>query len=437
MTTVHLGKVAHLLGNPIVSAGSLELIEAGALFVDDQGIIQAVGRQAELLSGLASDVTVIDHGDSWLIPGLVDGHLHFPQYFAMAAANHGLLSWLRESVFPAEARFQDLAFARQVAEQLVQSLLRGGVTTASIFGSQFPGATRALFEAARARGLRMIAGMTLMDQGGPQTVLQQPSEAFDHCQALIEEFQDHPRLGYAIQPRFALACSAKMLTVCGNLARDNPNCYIQTHVNESQEEIAAVSRAYPDAPTYLDVYDRHGLLGSRTLLIHNIHVQSSELERIAEAGAAVCHCPSSNLFLGSGLFPLGRHVSHSIPLALGTDIGAGLNLSVWEEAADAYKIQQLQHFQLDESQLLYWLTLGGAKALGLDQKTGNFEPGKSADFIVVSPRGDPYLHARLDFCENLSSQLFVLLQLAKRQHFVATYVQGAEVDFGKAGDNGR
>ncbi len=419
-----MGTIAHLRGNPFRQSNCLEIIEDGALWVGGDGRILAVGNRRDLLPVIGSDTTVHSHDGAWLLPGLVDAHLHFPQYYAVAAANQGLLSWLQETVFPLELQFKDFDFSQQVANQLVSHLLRGGVATAAVFGSQFPEATLALFESAKRQGLRMICGLTLMDRGGPEALLLTPAKAEEISQRFIDYCRDEPQLHYALLPRFALSCSPAMLAMCGRLLRDNPDCYLQTHINESPDEIAAVGKLYPKSKHYLDVYDHHDLLGPNTLLVHNIHAREDELRRIAETGGAVCHCPSSNLFLGSGLFPFKRHLDADIPVALGTDIGAGLHFSVWEETAEAYKIQQLRQYRLAPDQLLYLATLGGARALGLEDETGNFEVGKSADFFILQPEKSDYLTQRLNRCPDLASQLFVLMQLANFCCIVGTYVRG-------------
>ncbi len=424
MNQLHTGTIAHLRGNPFKQSNCLEIIEDGGIWIDGAGRILAVGDRRELLHKIDLETAIYSHDGAWLLPGLVDAHLHFPQYYAVAAANKGLLSWLNETIFPAEMEFQDAGFAQKAANQLISHLIRGGVTTAAVFGSQFPEATMALFESAKQQGLRLISGLTLMDQGGPEALRLSPEEAEELSQRFIDYCRDEPLLHYALMPRFALSCSPVMLAMCGEILKANPDCYLQTHINESQEEIAAVKQLFPNAKYYLDVYDHFDLLGSKTLLIHNIHAGDEELQRIAEAGDAVCHCPSSNLFLGSGLFPLERHLAYEIPLALGTDIGAGLHFTVWQETQDAYKIQQLQQCRLSPEQLLYLITLGGAQALGLAHETGNFEKGKSADFFVLQPQKNGYLTERLKRCPDLPSQLFVLMQLTGEALVSERYIGG-------------
>lgn len=421
--TLHTGTLAHLRGDPWAESDALEIIPGGALAVDGAGCIAAYGESAGLRTAFP-DAAIADHGSAWLIPGLIDAHLHFPQFYATAAPGRNLLDWLEHAIFPAEAACADAHGAAAMAERFVARLLACGTTTAAVFGSQFYPANVALFEAADRAGLHLIAGMTLMDRGGPAVLLQTPEQAIDHMERLAALCAGKPRLCHAVTPRFAPSCSPAMLAVCGEFLRDHPDSYLQTHINESPGEIEAARAAFPGCRHYLDVYDRHGLIGPRSLLAHSIHSSPDELARMAEAGCAVCHCPTSNLYLGSGLFPLRHHLDHGIPVAVGTDIGAGTHCSVWRELAEVYKVQQMQGLSLDAAQLLYLATLGAARALAVDGGTGNFAPGKSADFCVLDPEHDDYLPARLDRCDGAEARLFCLLQLADERHVSCTYVQG-------------
>ncbi len=423
MTTVFLGTLAHLLDDPFQHSGVLEVVECGAIGVGTDGRIVASGERSKVCSRLPPDTTVVDYGDAWLVPGLIDTHLHFPQYYAMAAANRGLLPWLEQTVFPEELAFVEQEYAGQVADVLVRRLLNAGVTTAVVYGSQFPGATNALFDSAKHYGLRLFAGVTLMDRGGPEPLLTDSDTAWRLCEDLYVSCRGEQDLHFVLTPRFALSCSPDLLEMCGEFRRRYPDVYVQTHINENREEIDQVAQAFPEAQYYLDVYDQYGLLGPRTLLAHDLYPQGAELRRMAESGCTVCHCPSSNLFLGSGLFPLRRHLQHGIPVTLGTDIGAGLHFSVWNELSETYKIQRLQGVSLNAAQLLYLVTLGAARSLGIEMWTGNFKSGTMADFWVLDPMRDPYLQKRLEHCESDESRLFTLIQLAKH-HCRATYRQG-------------
>ncbi|CAL1240279.1 guanine deaminase [Candidatus Methylocalor cossyra] len=421
--TLHCGTLAHLRRDPFLFEDALEIIPAGALAVDPAGRIAAVDRCAPLRSRFP-DAALVDHGEDWLVPGLVDGHLHFPQFYATAAPGDGLLDWLERSVFPAEAEFRDPGYAASAAERFVARLLAAGTTTALVFGASHYPATEALFQAARRAGLRLIAGLTLMDQNAPPSLLNDLDQARRGMERLIALCTGEPRLRYAVTPRYPLSCSRALLELCGAVLATRPECYLQTHINETQGEIEAVRGAFPGFRHYLEVYDRFGLLGPRTVLAHSIHSSDAELDRMAATGCAVVHCPTSNLYLGSGLFPLRRHLERGVGVAIGTDIGAGTQFSLWRELAEAFKVQALQALRLSVAQLLYLGTLGGARALRLDGEIGNFAPGKSADFVILSAGQEGYLAERLRRCESLEQQLFCLLHLAGEAQVRATYSAG-------------
>lgn len=421
--TIHTGTIAHVRGDPFGTEDALEIIERGALAIDPAGRIGLLGERNAVF-GAFPDSEIIDHGNAWLIPGLIDAHLHFPQFYATAGRGNGLLDWLENTVYPAEASFADELFARAAAEQFVRHLLACGTTTAMVFGSQFYDANLALFEAAARSGIRLIGGMTLMDRNAPPILLRTAEQSLDQVEKLIGLCRTTPRLHYAITPRFALSCSPALLEMCGALLKCHPETYLQTHINETRTETAAVRAAFPRSRHYLDVYDGFGLITERTMLAHSIYTTDAELDRMAEAACTVCHCPTSNAYLGSGLFPLQKHLIRGIRVAMGTDIGAGTQFSVWRELSQAYKVQQLRDCRLDACHLLYLATLSGAKALGLEHEAGSFEPGKSADFFVLDYEEDSYLAARLGRCENATDQLFCLLHLADERHVGSTYVHG-------------
>jgi guanine deaminase len=428
-TTVYLGTLAHVTANPFYTDKALEIIQKGALWVDEQGRIIEYGECDKILAkeGLA---TIKDYSSAWLIPGLVDGHIHFPQYYATAAYGGQLLDWLVQSILPAETAYADATFAQAAAQQFVAHLLACGTTTALVFGSQFFDANLALFEAAKAAGLRLIAGPTLMDiaaPGIPSAFLTTTRQAQDDAESLLAYCCNEPLLHYAITPRYALSCSPEMMAFCADLLQRYPEAYLQTHINENHGEIAAVLGHFSACADYLAVYEQFGLITPRTMLAHSIHTTEAELQRIAQSDCAVCHCPASNLYLGSGLFPLHQHLQHGIRVAVGTDIGAGPRFSIWRNLADAYNIQQLQGMTLDAAALLYLGTLAGAEALNLQQETGNFAPGKSADFWLLNASEAGYLSQRLEHCDDLAAQLFCLLHLATEQQVTATFVQGRQV----------
>ncbi|MDJ0841204.1 MAG: guanine deaminase [Acidobacteriota bacterium] len=426
MTTIHLGHLAHMKDNPFETGNPPEIVTQGALAVADDGTIQNAGPAEDILNTYPKAVRC-DHGDAWLIPGLVDGHIHFPQFDVTAARGEQLLDWLEGSIFPAEARFQSQEFAEGAARAFTQKLLSCGTTCALVFGSQFPGATQALFRAARSNGPRLIAGMTLMDRGAPEVLFTPADVTYRQNEKLIREVAAEPLLDYAVTPRFALSCSEALLEVCAALVKAYPDCRIQTHINENHDEIAATRATFPKQEHYLDVYARFGLVGPRTVLAHNIHPCDDQLDRMAELSCAVCHCPASNMYLGSGLFPLRSHIERNIPVLVGSDIGAGRNFCILEELAAAFQVSQLQRLRLNVARLLYLGTLAGARALHLDNRIGNFKPGKDADFVVLHPGDDPYLTRRWAACDSPEEQLFVTIMMGRETHIRQTWLQGRRV----------
>lgn len=424
-STVFSGNLAHLLGDPFERGTQLEVIRPGSLLVDAEGKILACGPRDEVMAQ-APGAENVDFGPAWLLPGLIDGHIHFPQTFATASSSGQLLQWLESSIFPEEMRLADAAYAARVARVFVDQMLASGTTMAGIFGSQFFNANRLLLDELGRRGMRAIVGSTLMDQNGPKALCLNPDAAEQAVEDLIDACGAFQDISCAITPRFALSCSAELLARCGALSARHPQCFVQTHINENPKEVAAVHAAFPQATSYLDVYDSVGLVGPKTIMAHSIHTAPRELDRLKERDCVVCHCPSSNLFLGSGLFPLRAHQTRGIRLLLGTDVGAGTTFSVLEEMGHAFRVQKLRNTYLTAGQLLHLGTLGAARALGRESDLGNFAAGKWADFIVLDPDPDGYVAQRLAQSQSAEEQLLALLLLDQGRSIKATYIAGQE-----------
>lgn len=424
--TAHAGEIVDLLDDPAVAgAEALRHIPDGLLVIEDAEIA-AVGARAQLASSLPEEVHIAEHADGLILPGLVDCHVHFPQLEITAAPGTQLMDWLTRYTFPAEAAYADRAYARAAAEHFVAQLLTHGTTTALAFATVHAGATDALFEAAFARNMRLIAGKLLMDRNAPEALLEPPETAEAESRALLERWHGRGRLGYAITPRFAPACSEAMLEVAGRLLADAPeDVLLQTHLAENTDEIEMVRALFPEARDYLDVYTRHGLLTKRSVFAHCVHLGDDARRRLARADAAVAFCPTSNLFLGSGLFDHGAARAAGIRLGLGTDVGAGTSLSILQTVNEAYKVAHLQGHALTAFEAFYLATLGGARALRLESKIGNFEPGKEADFVVLDPASNPLLACRSAQCRMLEERLFALLMLGDDRAVRHVYVAGA------------
>lgn len=431
-TEIIRSTLLHTPRNPFRESHALESFTDGALLLAG-GVIQSAGDYADLRAA-HPDVPVYDLRGSIVLPGFIDTHVHFPQLRIIGGLGCTLLDWLTRYALPEEIRMGEAAYAGAVAGEFVDALASHGTTTALVFGSHFHHATAMLFEAAAAKGLRITSGLVLSDRMLPQTLWNTAGRAYQESSDLIQRFHRRDGLCYAVTPRFALSTSEPMLEVCQALMRDHPDVAFQTHLNENQREIADVLRAFPRAQHYLSAYDRFGLVGPRSVFAHNVHPAECELERLAEAGAAVAHCPCSNAALGSGFFPMSRHLEAGVRFALGTDVGAGTGFGLLKEALQCYLLQRLmsEGVALTPTHLLYLATRAGAEALGLEAETGDFSPGKSADFVCLRPPKGSVLAAALAHAESPERLLSVLLTLAGAESVREVRVRGHVVHRGRA-----
>jgi len=421
------GTVVHALRDPgRGDDDAVECFEDGVLCVAD-GLVQQVGPADAVLARLPPDLTVTDCRGKLIMPGMVDTHLHYPQVDVIASYGAQLLDWLENYTFPAESRFDDDALARETAAFFLDELLRNGTTTALVFATVHPGSVDVLFEAARARGMRLAAGKVLMDRNCPATLRDTAESGYRDSLALIDKWHGVDRLSYAITPRFAITSSDAQLDAAGRLARERPDVYVQTHLAENISEVAWTARLFPDRRSYLDVYEHSGLLRERSVYAHCIHLDDTDRARMGEAGAAAAFCPTSNLFLGSGLYDLAAADGHGIRTGMGTDVGGGTSFSLFRTLGEAYKVLQLQGQSLAPLRAFYLATLGGARALYLDERIGNFEIGKEADFLVVDPAATPLSARRFALCRGVVEKLFALFMLGDDRHIDAVYLRGAKV----------
>ncbi len=356
--------------------------------------------------------TIINLGSDHLItPGFVDTHLHAPQLEMIGSYGGHLLEWLNRYTFPTEARFSDVRHARRVASALFDELLRNGTLTSLIFSTIHLEATAAFFEEAETRGCRAIIGKTMMDRFAPDALVEDPERSYRESRELLMKWDGRGVLRYAITPRFAPTSTPKLLELAGDLKREFPNAYVHTHVSENLAEVDWVRELFPDAASYVDVYDKAGLLSDRTVLAHGVHLSDEELGVLAARKSRIAHCPNSNLFLGSGLFPLRRVLAAGVKVGLGSDIGAGTTPSMFNAMSDAYKVQQVSGISLNPFELWYLATLGGAEVLSLDDTTGSLSEGKDADFLVLDLHATPLLSMRTsrasDIQELLSGLIFM------------------------------
>ena len=420
--------ILHSLDDPALVGvqASYEYFADGVLVVED-GRISALGAASEVLPTLADDVEVTHYPDALITPGFIDTHIHFPQTGMVGSYGEQLLDWLNEYTFPCEGQFADKAHADGVAQIFLKELLRNGTTTALVFGSVHPESVDALFEAAQALDLRLIAGKVMMDRNAPDYLTDTAQSSYAQSKALIERWHGKGRLHYAVTPRFAPTSSEAQLTLAGQLLREYPDVYLQTHLSENLQEIEWVKALFPERSNYLDVYDHYQLLGERSVLAHGVHLCDAECERLAETGSAIAFCPTSNLFLGSGLFNLPQAERFKVNVGLGTDVGAGTSFSLLHTLNEAYKVMQLQGEKLNPFKSLYLATLGGARALRLEDRVGTLQPGTDADFLVLDYHATPLLSYRIAQAKTFEEVLFALMTLGDDRAVLQTYAAGRRV----------
>jgi guanine deaminase len=402
------------------------------LLVSERGQIQQFGSYAALRAQYAG-LAIAHYPDQLILPGLIDAHVHYPQTEMIASYGEQLLEWLERYTFPTERKFADKAYAQHIASLFLDQLLRNGTTTALVFATVHPQSVDAFFEEAARRNARMVAGKVLMDRNAPEFLRDTPERAYAESKDLIQRWHGRGRSLYAVTPRFAATSTPEQLAVAGQLLREFPEVYLHTHLSENLKEVAWTKELFPESRDYLAVYDRFGLVTERSIFAHGIHLSEAEFERLAAAGAAIAFCPSSNLFLGSGLFKLSAAKAARVPVGLGTDVGAGTSFSLLHTANQAYKVMQLQGQPLSALRSLFLATLGGARSLSLQDKIGSFNVGNEADFIVVDLRSTPLLALRnqgeATTLAELAEQLFGLLMLGDDRAIHATYVAGEKVMF--------
>jgi len=404
------------------------------LLVLEQGKVKELGDY-ELLKEKYVGIAIESYPDRLLLPGFIDLHIHFPQTGIIGAYGEQLLEWLEKYIFPTEHKFKDKAYCDRVAPIFIDQLLRNGTTTAVVLGAVFPESVDSLFEECDRRNLRTIVGKVMMDRHAPDFLCDTAESSYYQSRALIEKWHGKNRLLYAVTPRFAPTSTPQQLTYARQLLSEFPDTYLHTHLSENMKEVEWVQQLFPDSQGYLDVYDRFGLVGERSIFAHCVQLTDAEFDRLAQTKAAIAFCPTSNLFLGSGLFNIEQATAKHAPIKLGlaTDVGAGTSFSLLQTASEAYKVAQLQQQKLSPFQAMFLATLGGARALKLEDKIGNFEVGKEADFVILNPRATPVMAFRNEqnneqmtpiTLEELGEQLFSTIVLGDDRTIVATYVMG-------------
>jgi guanine deaminase len=408
---------------------SVRYIPDGLLAIA-RGKVQDFGA-FETLQAKYAGLEIESHVGKLVLPGFIDLHAHYPQTEMIAAYGEQLLEWLNKYTFPTEAKFHDKEYARAIASFFLDELLRNGTTTAVVLTTIFPQSVEALFEEAQKRNMRIVAGQVLMTRNAPDFLINDAQTAYAQSRSQIQKWHDNGRLLYAITPRFAITSTEEELALAGQLKAEFPNVYVHTHLSENLQEIEFTAALFPDSKDYLHIYEQFGLVGDRSIFAHCIHLDDSALQRLAQADAAIAFCPTSNLFLGSGLFNLGKakSVDYDIKVGLATDVGAGTSFSMLKTMSDAYKVVQLQGESLSPFKAFYLATLGAAKALSLEDKLGSFEIGKEADFVVLDMQATPLMALRNrgsipQTLEALAEHIFVTIILGDDRAISATYIAG-------------
>lgn len=424
------GQIVSLHDNPFERSVSdcLSWHEDGLVVMQD-GRITAAGPHEAVKGALPEGIVPVHHPDRIIMPGMIDTHVHYPQIQMIGAYGEQLLEWLGTYTFPTELEFADPAHAERVAQVFLRELLRAGTTTAMVYCTSHPQSVEAFFSESARLGTRMIAGKVLMDRNAPEALLDTAQRGHDESAALIARWHGHGRQLYAVTPRFAPTSTEAQLEAAGALLREYPGVYMQTHLCENRTEIDWVRELFPERSSYLDTYDHAGLVGPRSVFGHAIHMHEGDFCTCHEKGAALAFCPTSNLFLGSGLFRLSEATDPRRPVrvGLGTDVGAGTSLSQFQTLNEAYKVAALGGTRLDAIRAFYLATLGGARALYLDDRIGRIAPGYEADLIVVDTKATPFMAFRADYCRSIEETLFLLMTMGDDRAIAETWVAGRRV----------
>ena len=417
------GSILHFVADPDRQGDAHEYLDDGLLILK-QGRVQMLVEAADWINQLPDGCALYDYSGRLVMPGFIDTHCHYPQTEMIASFGTQLLDWLHEYTFPTEIKFAEREYADKMAAFFCRQMLINGTTTSAVFASVHPHSVDAIFEKAASLDLCLIVGKVMMDRNAPPELCDTAESSYRDSTELIRRWHLRGRGQYAVTPRFAPCSSPQQLEVCGQLLAENPDLYLQSHVAENRDEVAWVAKLFADSRSYLDVYDRYGLLGPRSIYGHCIYLDQQDRERMRDSGAAVAFCPTSNLFLGSGLFSLEDARGFDIRVGLATDVGAGTSFSLLQTMAEAYKVCQLGGQRLTPLKAFYLATLGGAEALYLDHRVGNFAVGKEADFVVLDLAPTALMQLRMEQAKTLEERLFALMMLGDDRCIQATHVMG-------------
>ncbi|VCU58154.1 Guanine deaminase [Tritonibacter mobilis] len=405
-----LGRVLSFSASPFDAAGPEAAVEQHEAIALRAGKIVALGSRAALTKALP-EAEIVDHGNKLILPGFVDAHVHYPQTAIIASWGKRLIDWLNTYTFPEEMRFGDAGYAAEIAARYLDLTTACGTTTVASYCTIHPESVEALFQAAQARGQRVVAGKTCMDRNAPEGLRDTPQSAHDDSAALIQRWHGVDRITYAITPRFSPTSTPEQLDALGALWAAHPTCLMQTHLSEQLDEIEWVRSLYPEARDYLDTYERFGLLREGAIFGHAIHLEPRERDRLRETRASLIHCPTSNTFIGSGLFDMQGLIHEGQRIGLATDTGGGSSFSMLRTMAAAYEVAQLRGTPLHAAQLLWLATQGSATALGLQDKVGNLAVGMEADLVVLDLASTPAIAQRANRATDLWEALFPTLMM--------------------------
>ncbi len=429
MTAIR-GSLFYLVDDPFLNDNSdCVVYESDGIILIEDGRILDVGSARDVLPKIPQGTDIHHYPNSIIMPGFIDAHIHYPQVEIIGSYGTQLLEWLNKYTFPTEAKFNNEQHAYNIAEFFVDELKRNGTTSASIFCTSAPESVDAIFQAAEQENMLILAGKMMMDSHAPASILDTPQSSYDDSKTLIDRWHNKGRAIYTVSPRFALTSSPAQLEMASTLMKEHHDVRLQTHISENVDEIKRAMELYPERKNYTDIYDHYGLLDSRAIYGHAIHMSEGELRRFHETGATFAHCPTSNFFIGSGLFniEMAKQENRPVTVGLGTDVGGGTSFSMLTTMSEAYKMAQMRGISLTAIQGFYLSTLGSATALGIEDRVGTFKVGHDADVVVLDPRATPLLNLRAGVADTLEELLFVLMICADDRAIEATYIAGQEV----------
>ena len=447
MFTIYRAEIISFKKDPSTNKSikeSLTYYQDGLLLIED-GLIKDVGEYKEIKKKYKIKKTSIHetYKNKLIMPGFIDTHIHYAQTEIIGSFGEELLPWLQKYTFPTELKFKDKKYSKKISEFFIKQLFKNGTTSALVLGTVHEESVDAIFEVADKFDMRLIAGKVMMDRHAPKKLLDTPKKSFSQSKKLIKKWHEKNRLLYAITPRFAPTSTIEQLKYAGALKKKYPSTYVHTHLSENKKEIAWVKELFPKAKSYLDVYDTYGLVDKRSVFAHAIYLEKEEYKTLSDKGASISFCPTSNLFLGSGLFKIRdiKKDTSNIRLGLGTDIGAGTSFSMLKTLNEAYKVISLEQNNqkirkaLGAYEAFYQVTLGASKSLYLDDKIGKIEKGYEADFIVVDFKADKLQKLRIKeieksnktAIEKLEEKLFALMIMGDDRNIISTFVNGRKV----------